>query len=183
MRTHTGEKPHKCSECVKVFASRQGLKQHSYIHTAEKPHKCNQCGKLTMASVHCWTRHNLLQIICNIWHQNDEVNKVHVLPSVSSRWWYYGQGGGGEFVGGVAAGGSNGGVFEGEPDNDNIGIAIRRSKYVGWCIESLWWTFLRFCLFLCLLLNRLPVVCFDLLQISFCQSKFWRGGSHPLGEG
>ncbi|NWR44949.1 ZN415 protein, partial [Regulus satrapa] len=42
---HDGEKPHKCSECGKVFRWRYQLIHHWRIHTGERPYECGQCGK------------------------------------------------------------------------------------------------------------------------------------------
>ena len=45
MLTHTGKKPHECSECHKKFARLTNLKSHMLTHTRKKPHECSECHK------------------------------------------------------------------------------------------------------------------------------------------
>ena len=43
MRTHTGEKLHKCKFCEKAFNTSNSAKSHMRIHTGEKPFECKIC--------------------------------------------------------------------------------------------------------------------------------------------
>ena len=44
--THTGEKLHKCSQCNYATTQAVHLRTHMLTHTGEKPYPCNQCEKL-----------------------------------------------------------------------------------------------------------------------------------------
>jgi len=43
MRTHTGEKPNKCTECDYACSRADTLKTHMRTHSGEKPYKCSEC--------------------------------------------------------------------------------------------------------------------------------------------
>ena len=57
MMSHTGEKPHVCSDCSKGFVTKHELKLHMMIHTGEKPHVCLDCGK-AFITIHELKTHN-----------------------------------------------------------------------------------------------------------------------------
>eukprot|EP00058_Branchiostoma_floridae_P021564 XP_002607054.1 hypothetical protein BRAFLDRAFT_68164 [Branchiostoma floridae] len=46
LRSHSGERPFKCSMCDGHFVSRDSLKRHIVSHTDERRYKCGECGKL-----------------------------------------------------------------------------------------------------------------------------------------
>ena len=49
---HTGEKPHKCTECKYSTNDLGNLRRHIKKHTGEKPHKCNKCDFASNQSSH-----------------------------------------------------------------------------------------------------------------------------------
>ena len=44
-RAHTGEKPHPCNICARIFSHKYTLFQHVKVHIVEKPDTCNICIK------------------------------------------------------------------------------------------------------------------------------------------
>lgn len=39
LRSHSGEKPHKCDQCDKKYSHKIDLKRHMMLHTGNKPYK------------------------------------------------------------------------------------------------------------------------------------------------
>ena len=58
MKTHTGKKPHLCTQCDYSSARLGSLKRHILTHTGEKPHKCTQCD-YSSTRLECIKRHIL----------------------------------------------------------------------------------------------------------------------------
>ena len=45
MKTHTGEKPCKCSQYNKAVSTNTNLRNHTKTHSVEKPYQCSHCDK------------------------------------------------------------------------------------------------------------------------------------------
>ena len=49
---HTGVKPHQCNECDYASTHSGNLKKHKRIHSRKKPHRCTMCEFCSIQAVH-----------------------------------------------------------------------------------------------------------------------------------
>lgn len=61
MRVHSGDKPHACVECNRMFSDSSSLARHRRVHAGLKPFKCDLCGVKAFSRKATLTRH---QVIC-----------------------------------------------------------------------------------------------------------------------
>ena len=78
MRTHTGERPHRCPHCQKAFKRSGQLTTHIRIHTGEKPYRCTVCGKAFNQSGHR-NRHMKVQHL-TVTDEASTTTGSHLLP-------------------------------------------------------------------------------------------------------
>ena len=89
MVTHTGEKVHKCEDCVDSFGQAVDLKRHKLIHSGEKPHKCTKCDYATAQTGylrdHIKTHSTEKPNKCN-WQEFSSITKkdLKILPNIFS---------------------------------------------------------------------------------------------------
>ncbi|XP_068241557.1 zinc finger protein 236-like isoform X1 [Palaemon carinicauda] len=79
MKTHIPEKEHTCPDCNKKFSNGTSLKVHYWLHTGQKPYACPQCPKTFRTASHR-KAHMLTHM--NSPHRQAQLRRAIALPDI-----------------------------------------------------------------------------------------------------